>query len=470
MIRVHNLSQNGLPGALRNAWELVKIQPKNQGFQALSSVNLSPPSEQLRTTVANQLRAFISSTMEDLGNERRAVVSQLKSMGIEPVNAEDMPPDGRSSWETIHTEIEQCHLFILILGDRYGWEPDSGVGAGSGLSVTHLEFLAARRSNKLVLPFMKKLRFGAAQDTKRDEFRKEVSSWTDGLFRQEFEWANDLAIAVGKSVTSLFADALHKELFRRRNTIPAPVVTVSCAGTSIATVNNGKVLLAGAGMSVAAGYPTALVLMEILASDLWSEPQDATQLMAYNFSVLASYYEKVFGRSALELRITQVLDTPQTIQPTPAHLKAVRVFRNIITTNYDRLFEKACELQGVIYRVVHPSDAASDEQFEGLTIYKMVGSALVPGTLVLTSDDLPYAAKQQVFTKLQNLIEHNELVVIGHSLRDGNVQQLLGQRDPHREGVYVSPSTAAIDELALFRFGLKRVQSTADDFMNSFLV
>ncbi|MFI8222120.1 DUF4062 domain-containing protein [Pseudomonas sp. NPDC085632] len=419
--------------------------------------------------MANQLRAFISSTMDDLGNERDAVIRQLKLMGIEPVNAEGISPDGRSSWETIQTEIEQCHLFILILGERYGWEPDNGFGGGSGLSVTHLEFKAARASDKLVLPFMKRLRYKALEDRKRDEFRTEVSSWTDGLFRREFDLAHDLAIAVGESVTSLFADALHKELFRRKNTIKDSVVTASRAEVPVPMINNGKVLLAGAGMSVAAGYPTALVLMGILSNDLWREPQDATQLMAHNFSTLASYYEKFFGRPALEKRIAEVLDTPQTVQPTLAHMKAVRVFKNIVTTNYDTLFERASELQGLNFRVVHPSDTTEDKQFDGLTIYKLVGSAIVPGTLVLTSDDLPNAAKQKVFTKVQDLIAHNELVVIGHSLRDGNVQLLLSQRDPQLEGIYVSPSTAASDVLALFGFGLKRVQSTADDFMNSFL-
>ena len=140
--------------------------------------------------------------MEDLGNERRAVVQQLKSMGIEPINAEDMPPVGRSSWSSIHSEIDQCHLFIVILGDRYGWEPDSGYGAGTGLSVTHLELQAARQGSKLVLAFMKKLRYGAAIDVKRDSLRKEVSDWATGVFRQDFEWADELASKVAMSVTA----------------------------------------------------------------------------------------------------------------------------------------------------------------------------------------------------------------------------------------------------------------------------
>jgi len=421
--------------------------------------------------VANKLRAFISSTMEDLGNERRAVVQQLVSMGIEPVNAEDMSPVGRTSWDTIRSEIDQCHLFVLILGDRYGWEPTSGYGANTGLSVTHLELLAAREEGKLVLAFMKKLRHGAPVDVKRDSLRGEISDWATGVFRQEFEWADELAPKVGASVTTLFTDALLKQLVRRADEASSPARIGSApprAGAALYKPSTEKVLLAGAGMSVAAGYPTALVLMDILAIDLWGQPQDAAQLMAYNFSELAAYYEDVLGRKALEKRIVEVLDTPQAVMPTPAHMKAVRSFRSIVTTNYDRLFERACDIQGLAYRVVHPFDAVPNDQFDGLTIYKLVGSALAPQTLILTSEDLLRVAQGNIFPKVQNLIAHSEIVVIGHSLRDGNVQTLLKQRAPDSAAVYVSTSTAAINEVVLSRFGFTRVQSTADDFMSSF--
>ncbi|MGY2221713.1 DUF4062 domain-containing protein [Pseudomonas gingeri] len=421
--------------------------------------------------MANKLRAFISSTMEDLGNERRAVVQQLLSMGIEPINAEDMSPVGRPSWSTIRSEIDQCHLFILILGDRYGWEPDNGYGAGTGLSVTHLELQAAREGSKLVLAFMKKLRYGAAVDVKRDSLRREVSDWATGVFRQEFDWADELARKVGASMNSLFTDALLKQLVRSADETYGASTVVSAApraGTAMLKPSTEKVLLAGAGMSVAAGYPTALLLMGILANDLWGQQQDANQLMVYNFSEVAAYYEAVVGRAALENRIKEVLDTPQTVLPTPAHMKAVRVFRSIVTTNYDRLFELASELQGLAYRVVHPFDAAPGDEFDGLTIYKLVGSALAPQTLILTSDDLPRVAQGQVFAKVKDLIAHNDLVVIGHSLRDGNVQALLQNRGSGHTAVYVSPSTAVIEDLMLSKYGFKRVRATADDFMSNF--
>jgi len=414
-----------------------------------------------------KLRAFISSTMEDLGNERRAVVQQLRSMGIEPVNAEDMPPDGRSSWETIHAEIDQAHLFILILGDRYGWEPDIGYGAGSGLSVTHLELQVARAKSKLVLAFVKKLRYGAAVDVKRDAMRREVSDWANGVFRQEFDWADQLAGKVGESVTKLWTDALLKQLVRSADTTPVIQSPTPRPSSALAFPEPGtltKVLLAGAGLSISAGYPTALLLMGIMANDLWGVQPESSELFRHSFSELAAFYEATRGRQALEQRIVQTLDTPHAVVPTPAHMRAVLAFRSIVTTNYDGLFERACELQGIAWRVVHPSDDVPHEPFEGLTLYKIVGSASAPQTLTLTTEDLRRAANGSVFARVKWLFEQNELVVIGHSLRDENVQQLLANRNPQREAIYVSPSTAITDEIVIAQYGLKRMHATADEF------
>ncbi|NEJ01296.1 DUF4062 domain-containing protein [Rhizobium ruizarguesonis] len=39
-----------------------------------------------------KVRVFVSSTMEDLANERQSVVEQIAGLGLEPVNAEGLLP------------------------------------------------------------------------------------------------------------------------------------------------------------------------------------------------------------------------------------------------------------------------------------------------------------------------------------------------------------------------------------------
>ena len=86
-----------------------------------------------------RLRVFISSTMSDLANERDAVVQKLSAFNLEPVNAENWSASGSTPWERIAAEIRSCDLFVLILGDRYGFQPTEGAGAAEQLSATHLE-------------------------------------------------------------------------------------------------------------------------------------------------------------------------------------------------------------------------------------------------------------------------------------------------------------------------------------------
>src|SRR4051812_46430782 len=107
--------------------------------------------------MGTKIRVFIASTMKDLKNERSEVVSRVGRLNFEPVNAEGWPPTGSRAWDRIEQEMQSCHLFVLILGDSYGWTPDGGPGAEDGLSVTHMEARKARELGLPILPFLKRL-------------------------------------------------------------------------------------------------------------------------------------------------------------------------------------------------------------------------------------------------------------------------------------------------------------------------
>jgi hypothetical protein len=143
--------------------------------------------------MSRKLRVFISSTMRDLANERDAVCRRLSSFNFEPVNAEGWLTTGTKIWPRILQEIESCDVFVLILGERYGWIPTEGPQSDLGLSVTHLEYRAARDLGIPILPFPKRLSFDTERDSedaqKRDQFRTEVNEWAEGQYVTEFELA-----------------------------------------------------------------------------------------------------------------------------------------------------------------------------------------------------------------------------------------------------------------------------------------
>jgi len=157
------------------------------------------------------LRIFISSTMQDLANERDEVRRRLIEFNFEPVNAEGLLPTGQGSWDRIAGEIVSSDLFVVILGDTYGWIPPSGPMHNLGKSVTELEFLEANARGLPVFVFSKRLSAhmdATSEDSRRREaFRSEVESWDGGYFRTDFELASELANKVGRALVAFLSDA-----------------------------------------------------------------------------------------------------------------------------------------------------------------------------------------------------------------------------------------------------------------------
>jgi len=314
--------------------------------------------------MSRKLRIFISSTMEDLANERDAVCQKLISFNFEPVNAEGWGPTGAKSWEQIRTEIESSDVFVLLLGERYGWIPKEGPQAGLGLSVTHLEYQEAGRLDLPILPFLKELSYDAKRNTqdakKRDKFRREVGEWAEGQFFSKFRLASDLADRVGRSLVDLLTDDFLTEKIQARTSLAdqadlalrrldtgrgSPVAAQNVqipAQLAVAVARREAVLFAGSGISMPAGLPSAAVFSQRLAQALLQkDPNYGVSPVGSAFAAIASDVEAFTSREFLIQEVGGVLHPPQGLQPTAAHSKAVSLFDTIVTTNWDSLFE-AC--------------------------------------------------------------------------------------------------------------------------------
>ncbi len=71
---------------------------------------------------------FISSTYEDLREERAAVTQCLLDVGCIPVGMEQFPASNMSQMEYIAKMLSACDYYILILAGRYGSLDLDGVG------------------------------------------------------------------------------------------------------------------------------------------------------------------------------------------------------------------------------------------------------------------------------------------------------------------------------------------------------
>jgi hypothetical protein len=65
-------------------------------------------------------QVFVSSTFEDLQEERREAMQALLSLDCIPTGMELFPAADDESWELIKRFIAGCDCYIVVVGGRYG--------------------------------------------------------------------------------------------------------------------------------------------------------------------------------------------------------------------------------------------------------------------------------------------------------------------------------------------------------------
>jgi hypothetical protein len=96
-------------------------------------------------------KAYVSSTIADLTEERRAVLDWLRTALHQAVDS--YLPDSDTVRDGCLDDVGTCDLYVLILGHRYGFQPPDD--NPEGLSITHLEF---RRAGECGIPRIALLR------------------------------------------------------------------------------------------------------------------------------------------------------------------------------------------------------------------------------------------------------------------------------------------------------------------------
>ena len=73
-------------------------------------------------------QVFVSSTYNDLKEERLAVTQLLLKMGFIPVGMEQFPASNMSQMEYIKMMLDSCDYYLLILAGKYGSIDTDGIG------------------------------------------------------------------------------------------------------------------------------------------------------------------------------------------------------------------------------------------------------------------------------------------------------------------------------------------------------
>lgn len=185
------------------------------------------------------------------------------------------------------------------------------------------------------------------------------------------------------------------------------------------------VLWVGGGLSIAAGYPSERALVEAMARAS-EDPLDTS----LPFFKAADAFVASMGRSMLVEILRRELRPER--RPTAAHRALARLagagrFCAIVTTNHDRLIERALEEEGVPHQVL-PADAAVDAGDVGLKLLKLEGSFEEWVKISGSGQADAEAGRGYPFLRdqVEALLREESVLFVGAGLRDPRLLGWLG--------------------------------------------
>jgi hypothetical protein len=148
------------------------------------------------------MRIFLSSTYQDLVDEREAVYERLRLEGHTVVRMEDFGSRGTVPLETCLEALETCECYVLLLGSRYG-----SLAPTYNLSYTHVEYERARELDLWVMAYVRDGIRDASDDNGDDRVRLldflEIVERSHTIRRPYFASPEELAEQVAQDLVRL---------------------------------------------------------------------------------------------------------------------------------------------------------------------------------------------------------------------------------------------------------------------------
>ncbi len=230
-------------------------------------------------------------------------------------------------------------------------------------------------------------------------------------------------------------------------------------------------LFIGAGMSVAAKFPTWPELLREVAEDLNLDVDKETDLL----SVAQFHVNAKKVRSDLNQRI---VDAYSRNVPVPENhlLMAKLPIETVWTTNYDTLIERAYPETGKRCEAkVTPENFSTTLRGKDATVYKMHGDVTQPDKAILTKEDYElYSSTSEVFVNaLKGDIVNKTFLFLGFSFTDPNIDFILSRirllvgKNPRRHYCIMrhppKPRKGSAKERADYKYDVIRLQHRIGD-------
>ena len=157
-----------------------------------------------------KLKVFISSTMDDLQEERMAVADAInKNIFWEAKYAESFTARAESPREVCLEEVRKSHIYIGIFKDRYGYIPSEN--NPQGCSAVVLEYYEAKKKPIPIFIFIDK------NDSKREselkDFIEKITNFDNGHLRKKYSTTDELVQftieAINREITNGYVEKIN---------------------------------------------------------------------------------------------------------------------------------------------------------------------------------------------------------------------------------------------------------------------
>lgn len=118
---------------------------------------------------------FISSTIDDLVEERRLAKEIITAFDCKPIMQELFAPAGLPTWDVIEKHLKESDYYILIMGNRYGTKDKN-----TGIGFTEQEYDYAKK-NKIPM-----FTLYTEYSEKYNEYQEEQKNFRDKLDKKIF--------------------------------------------------------------------------------------------------------------------------------------------------------------------------------------------------------------------------------------------------------------------------------------------
>lgn len=155
--------------------------------------------------MTKKYQVFVSSTYQDLKEERDQVIKAILEMGHIPVGMEMFSAADDEQWKIIARQIDDIDYYVIIVAHRYGSVD------GSGISYTEKEYDYATKKGIPILGFViddsapwpaDRLETDSKSKKKLNDFKRKVKSKIIQFWKNKEELHGRFSIALMKSITT----------------------------------------------------------------------------------------------------------------------------------------------------------------------------------------------------------------------------------------------------------------------------